>query len=377
MFLSAAPLAPRRSIRHLQGLRPMGSAIVSPDTTPLASVTTVPVEWLVPDHCNPRLTSVDGDTTDEEIIAQLYRAEDLGELLQSIAANGYMDIEPLIVLEHGGRLIVLEGNRRLAAIRLFREPDLVAGVSERSRVRIRLPDITDQYRRTLDRVSVYRVAAARTHAHSSVSSISTARRNGSLMQRPGSPPTGIVVVMFHLRTSLTASATSTTRSSAWSMRSTCWKQAQARAHLQHRRSGAARASISPHLYTALSRAPYMQFLGLDTAWSRYDPSPDPVPGDRVDRLSELLRWIYGSREDSVDPVVQSQIPTSSVWERYLQCRGTGGFESDRIALRCAREHTTGRSKVLGGIAWSEAGDSRSVQQPARIRRPGRIAGRNR
>ena len=67
----------------------MNSAVASPDTTPMASVATVPVEWLMLDHCNPRLMNVDSDTTDEEIIAQLYRAEDLGELLQSIAANGY------------------------------------------------------------------------------------------------------------------------------------------------------------------------------------------------------------------------------------------------------------------------------------------------
>ena len=43
-----------------------------------------------------------------------------------------------------------------------------------------------------------------------------------------------------------------------------------------------------HLYTALSRAPYMQFLGLDAAWARFDPTPNPVPGDRVDRLTEVF-----------------------------------------------------------------------------------------
>ena len=37
---------------------------------------------------------------------------------------------------------MLEGNRRLAAIRQFREPDLAARVSERKRIRIRLPNVT-------------------------------------------------------------------------------------------------------------------------------------------------------------------------------------------------------------------------------------------
>ena len=52
----------------------------------------------------------------------------------------------------------------------------------------------------------------------------------------------------------------------------------------------------------------MRFLGLDTAWAHYDPSPDPVPDDGVSRLSEVLRWIYGSQEDGAAPVVQSQNP---------------------------------------------------------------------
>ena len=63
-----------------------------------------------------------------------------------------------------------------------------------------------------------------------------------------------------------------------------------------------------HLYTALSRSTYMAYLGLETAWSRYDPQPDPVPADKLDRLREVLVWIYGSKEDDKEPVVQSQNP---------------------------------------------------------------------
>ena len=102
----------------------MNDAVAAMALPPLEDVGSVAVERLALDHLNPRLVTVNREATDEEIIALLYRAEDLGELLQSIAANGYLDIEPLIVWADGERLIVLEGNRRLAAIRLFREPDL-------------------------------------------------------------------------------------------------------------------------------------------------------------------------------------------------------------------------------------------------------------
>ena len=124
---------------------------------PLKSVTEVPVKFLALDHRNPRLF-LSGELSDEvAIIAQLYRSEDLGELLQSIAANGYLDIEPLVVLREGQKLTVLEGNRRLAAIRLFERPSLADQISKRERLRISIPTLPEHFRSTLQEVSVYRV----------------------------------------------------------------------------------------------------------------------------------------------------------------------------------------------------------------------------
>lgn len=117
---------------------------------PLRAAARVAVERLALDRRNPRLAGREGGTTDVDIVARLYRGEDLGELLQSITANGYLDIEPLIVLAEAARLTVLEGNRRLAAIRLFREPELAAHVAERTRLRISVPEIADEQRRMLD-----------------------------------------------------------------------------------------------------------------------------------------------------------------------------------------------------------------------------------
>lgn len=49
---------------------------------------------------------------------------DLSELIQSISTSGYINIEQLIVIERRGRLAVLEGNRRLAAVKALRDPEL-------------------------------------------------------------------------------------------------------------------------------------------------------------------------------------------------------------------------------------------------------------
>ena len=63
-----------------------------------------------------------------------------------------------------------------------------------------------------------------------------------------------------------------------------------------------------HLYTALARTTYREFLGLEDTWAQYDPTPNPIPPGKLDELGEILRWIYGSKEDDVRPVVQSQNP---------------------------------------------------------------------
>lgn len=126
-----------------------------------ATTTKVPLDSLRLDRSNPRLVGGAGRLTDESIIARLYGAADLDELLQSISANGYLDVEPLIVMRGsgGGDLVVLEGNRRLAALRLLREPDLADRIESSERIRISVPPVDSSVRDTFDPVSAYHVAS--------------------------------------------------------------------------------------------------------------------------------------------------------------------------------------------------------------------------
>ena len=63
-----------------------------------------------------------------------------------------------------------------------------------------------------------------------------------------------------------------------------------------------------HLYTALSRSQYMDYLGLGAAWARTDPKPNQVPKGKLDKLRKVLIWIYGSQVDDARPVVRTQNP---------------------------------------------------------------------
>lgn len=281
----------------------------NPADVPLENTTKISVDWLKLDRENPRLVGVSARTTEEGIVAQLYRGEELGELLQSIAANGYLDIEPLIVLldPTDQKLTVLEGNRRLAAIRLFREPALVDNIVKNDRLKIGIPDITPAVFATLNEVSVYRVpdrdtarsfigfkhinGAAKWESYAKAKFAAEWYRSGNVSLEDISERIGdrhdtikrMVAAIYVL------------------------EQAECKGVFSLADRKITKFNFS-HLYTALSRTTYMTYLGLETAWAKYDPQPDPVSANKLDQLREVLVWIYGSKEDNKEPVVQSQNP---------------------------------------------------------------------
>lgn len=285
----------------------MSRTVTKPSDVPIGETSPVSVEWLVLDRENPRLVGNDPSASDEAVIAQLFKGEELGELLQSIAANGYLDIEPLIVMEQNGALVVLEGNRRLAAIRLFREPELVDRIFDRERVRIKVPDISDDARATLEEVSVYRVAK-RDDARSF---IGFKHINGAA--KWDSYAKGKFAADWYRdgRVSLAeiAEKIGDKHATIKRMVNAIYVLEQADSENVYHINDRVNPKFNfSHLYTALSRSQYMEFLGLEEGWTAYDPTPNPVPKEKERNLHDVLTWIYGSKEDDVRPVVMSQNP---------------------------------------------------------------------
>lgn len=114
-----------------------------------------PTSLLDFDYDNPRLTTGDelGTYDEKSIICSLRDIAALDELIQSICTNGYLNLEPLIVLaEESGRFTVLEGNRRLAAIKLIKDRNLA------KECKVSLPvNISNHVIESIQNVSVWRV----------------------------------------------------------------------------------------------------------------------------------------------------------------------------------------------------------------------------
>jgi len=75
------------------------------------------------DTKNPRLP-VSVGRTPKEMINHIALTTSIEDLMSAIAENGFFPGEPLVAVEEDGRYVVVEGNRRLTAVKLLHDPRL-------------------------------------------------------------------------------------------------------------------------------------------------------------------------------------------------------------------------------------------------------------
>ena len=109
--------------------------------------TEIDVDQLAFDVRNPRLAEFSESLIQNEmdIMKILWDTEDVQELVLSITASGFFRHEPLIVVEESGKYVVIEGNRRLAAVRAIRNPEMARQV--RANIPPVSPDLLDSLNR--------------------------------------------------------------------------------------------------------------------------------------------------------------------------------------------------------------------------------------
>ena len=84
------------------------------------------------DRKNPRLPFRLRGADDNEIIEYLAQKTNITDLIASISANGFFPGESIVVTKSGdidGQYIVLEGNRRLTALKLLQDENLAQSIS--------------------------------------------------------------------------------------------------------------------------------------------------------------------------------------------------------------------------------------------------------
>lgn len=83
------------------------------------------------DERNPRLGREFTARAPQQLIQYLFDHDKAMEVAESIATRGYFPNEPLLAIKENDRFVVVEGNRRLAALKALREPGILEGPHQR------------------------------------------------------------------------------------------------------------------------------------------------------------------------------------------------------------------------------------------------------
>jgi hypothetical protein len=272
----------------------------------------VPVEILDFDVNNPRFTpdKRPDSNSDASVAEKLASSADLAELVQSIATSGYINIEPLIVIERNNRLAVLEGNRRLAAVKVLRDPELAR------QAKITVPSMSDVARSSMERLLVYRVADEadardligfkHINGPQSWDAFAKARFAARWLdaehEKAASGLTGLTLGDI-------AGRMGDQHMTIHRMVTGLFVLEQAERNDVYQVEDRRKKSFSfSHLYTGLSYEEFTNYLGMPRPDRATDPARDPVPAARFTELRQLLIWLYGSKTEDVQPVVKSQNP---------------------------------------------------------------------
>ncbi|PTT57434.1 MULTISPECIES: ParB/RepB/Spo0J family partition protein [Aeromonas] len=263
---------------------------------------------LILDAKNPRLYNgrdFNDKSEVDELVKALSDTADLDELIKSISENGYMSIEPLIVMKKDNGYVVLEGNRRLAAIKLLTEP----GLAQKCRVVVPSslrPDVL----RSLSEVAVYLVndeSEARSfigfkHVNGPHKWDSFAKAQFAYKWFVSERGNGLTIDDI---TKKLGDSNNTVRSIVSAM--FVLEQAKnSNVYDIHADRMSPKFSFS-HLYTALNRTEYKDFLGLERDWN-VTLNADPVPSKNIEKLKDVLIGLYGFKKERRLSLISSQNP---------------------------------------------------------------------
>ena len=272
----------------------------------------LPVSTLRFDPKNPRLPEFEltDDSTESEIIQVLWDAMDVRELVLSIAASGFFSHEPLIVDRENGKNVVIEGNRRLAAVRILLTPEEFEFTTAEI-----IPEITTQEKQELSDLPVVigtrgdswrYLGFKHVNGPAKWSSYAKAQYIADVHRR------------FGVRLEDIATQIGDTHRTVQRLYRGLMVIEQAERMKVFSRDDRWRNHFSfSHLYTGLSYSGICDFIGLRSdSWEE----TDPVPDERRAELGELFLWMYGSKKRELPPVVETQNPHLRQLESVLSSR---------------------------------------------------------
>ena len=276
---------------------------------PAQKIAFVSPDDLLLDGRNPRLVGllpVDKTVqpTQEELLQVIWDNMAVNELAASIASDGFYGHEPLLAERLSGadgeKYVVIEGNRRLATVRLILDKQLRQKLKATD-----LPLPEGEQLKSLERLPVWEISRGDAWQAIGFKHVHGPRRWTSYAKAEY-----IAALQEEHKLSLREIAKSIgdNYSTVRRLHRTLMAIQQAeKAKVFHRDDRRNRHFSFSHFYNGLAFDGISEFIGLSSGVSAPDDAP-PVPKGKEKELGELLVWLYGSQKGEVDPVVKSQNP---------------------------------------------------------------------
>jgi hypothetical protein len=256
------------------------------------------------DHKNPRLAefSADDRESDTEITRLLWETMAIDEIVLSIAASGFFPHEQLIVTKekvgNQERLIVIEGNRRLAAVKAILMPELVGGLINTHI----LESVPLQVKQSLHQLPAIEVSSRQ----EAWTFIGFKHINGAA--KWGSYAKAQYIAQIHTEFNVSlddiARQIGDTNQTVKKLYQAFRVIQQAEDNSVFRTSDVwgSRLYFS-HLFTGLGYEGIQKYLDIDR-----ENIESPVPIPKMQDLGEFLGWLFGNKSRKTRPVIESQNP---------------------------------------------------------------------
>jgi len=277
----------------------------------MSNLEKLPVSDLHFDWENPRLVEfgIKPNTPEPDILKILWDAMDVMELVLSIASSGYFPHEPLIVTEENGKYVVLEGNRRLAALKVLTKNGLAA------KNKWQVPEIT-----SIEKEKLLEVPVIIQDRESSWKYLGFKHVNGPAKWTSFAKAKYIAQVHREYNIPLEEIARQIGDGHKTVQRLyrglMVLEQAEAEEVYDPANRYTPRIFFS-HLYTGLEKQGFSEFLELAP---QEDENPMPVAQSRKKELREICVWLFGDKAEGQPPVIKSQNPDLKHLDAVLQNR---------------------------------------------------------
>lgn len=282
----------------------------TPDERQEFTAVPLQVDELYLDARNPRIQQVGENLDQEHILKILWEEYSVDEVALSIAQNGFFPHEPLFVAEEDGKLIVIEGNRRLAAVRLLREPQL------RKRLKVTsLPAVSDQRIAELERLPVIRCERDTIWQYVGFKHV-----NGPQAWTSFAKAEYIAWVRNEVGAALEeiARTIGDYHSTVARLYRAYMALKQVEEEGLYDREWRTRKHFSfSHLYTGLDYQGIREFTRIADL---DPPSMEPIPRRRLKHFGELCIWLWGDNRQNKPAVVKSQNPDLRRLDQALQSK---------------------------------------------------------